>query len=65
MTGDVRPRKVDDGHDLARLRILARLHDGVVPVPFLGDTWLDRGAAYWRRRIGAVVLLMVLTAFGT
>jgi hypothetical protein len=25
--------------------------------------WQQRGAAYWRRRVGAVVLLLVLTVF--
>lgn len=50
------------GEDLdARLKIAARLHGGVVPVPFLGTTWQTRGGAYWRRRVGAVVL-MVLAA---
>lgn len=46
-----------------RLRIEARLHGGVVPVPFLGTTWRQRGAPYWRRRVGAVVLFLVLLAF--
>jgi hypothetical protein len=44
-----------------RLRIEARLHGGVVPVPFLGTTWQQRGGAYWRRRIGAVALFLLLT----
>ena len=63
MTDDVDARNVEDDADLVRLRIQARLHDGVVPVPFLGVTWQQRGAAYWRRRVGAVVLLVVLTLF--
>ena len=42
-----------------RLRLLARMHDGVVPVPFLGTTWRARGGAYWRRRAGAVVLFLL------
>jgi len=45
-----------------RLRIEARLHGGVVPVPFLGTTWQQRGGAYWRRRAGAVALFLLLTA---
>ncbi len=45
-----------------RLRIEARLHGGVVPVPFLGTTWQQRGGAYWRRRVGAVALFLLLTA---
>jgi TRAP-type C4-dicarboxylate transport system permease small subunit len=32
-------------------------------VPFLGTTWQQCGAAYWRRRVGAVVLFTVLLAF--
>jgi hypothetical protein len=40
----------------------ARLHDGVIPVPFLGQTWRTRGAAYWRRRVGAVVLMVLALA---
>src|SRR3954452_1542232 len=46
----------------ARLRIEARLHDGVIPVPFLGQTWPARGPAYWRRRVGAVVLMLLALA---
>jgi|SRR5882724_11927615 hypothetical protein len=45
--------------DQTRLRLLARLHDGVVPVPFLGTTWQARGGAYWRRRVGAVVVFVL------
>jgi len=41
-----------------------RLHGGVVPVPFLGTTWRQRGGPYWRRRVGAVVLFLVLLIFG-
>lgn len=48
---------------LLRLRAEARLHGGVVPIPFLGTTWQERGAAYWRRRIAAVALFMFLTLF--
>jgi hypothetical protein len=43
---------------LTRLRIQARRHDGVVPVPFLGVTWQTRAAAYWWRRAGAVAVFM-------
>ncbi|MCU7727852.1 hypothetical protein ODJ79_29395 [Actinoplanes sp. KI2] len=46
----------------ARLRLEARLHDGVIPVPFLGQTWQARGPAYWRRRVGAVVLMVLALA---
>lgn len=46
----------------ARLRMTARLHDGVVPVPFLGTTWQTRGGSYWRRRIGAVVVFLMALA---
>jgi hypothetical protein len=53
------PKPADDPAS-QRLRIEARLHGGVVPVPFLGTTWQQRGAPYWRRRVGAVVLFMVL-----
>jgi hypothetical protein len=60
---DAHPRRAEEDPDVARLRIRARLHDGVIPVPFLGTTWQQRGAAYWRRRSGAFVLLIVLTAF--
>jgi hypothetical protein len=42
-----------------RLRLQARLHGGVVPVPFLGTTWQTRGSAYWRRRVGAVAVFFV------
>jgi hypothetical protein len=42
-----------------RLRYQARQHGGVVPVPFLGVTWPARGGAYWRRRVGAVVLVLL------
>jgi hypothetical protein len=45
-----------------RLRAEARLHDGVIPVPFLDQTWRTRGAAYWRRRVGAVILMVLLLA---
>ncbi len=43
----------------ARLRIQARLHDGVVPVPFLGTTWQTRNGSYWRRRVGAVIVFVL------
>ena len=43
-----------------RLRLRARQNGGVVPVPFLGRTWQTRGGAYWRRRIGATALLLLL-----
>jgi hypothetical protein len=49
--------------DQARLRIQARLHDGVVPVSFLGTTWQQHDGRYWLRRIGAIILLLVLTLF--
>src|SRR5689334_15513272 len=54
-------RKPADEQQL-RLRAEARLHDGVIPVPFLGQTWRTRGAAYWRRRVGAVILMALLLA---
>jgi hypothetical protein len=48
-----------------RLRLQARLHGGVIPVPFLGTTWQTRGSSYWWRRIGAVVLfVLALTLAG-
>jgi hypothetical protein len=56
-----KPRKPGDEQEL-RLRAEARLHGGVVPVPFLGRTWPARGAAYWRRRVGAVVLMLLALA---
>jgi hypothetical protein len=55
-------RALGDDPDLLRLRAAAQMHGGVVPVPFLGTTWQRRGAAYWRRRIGAVTLFVLLTA---
>ena len=67
MTSDphVRAHEPDREHDpdLARLRIQARLHDGVVPVSFLGTTWQQHDGRYWLRRIGAIILLLVLTLF--
>ena len=63
MTHDSHARHVADDPDVVRLRAQARLHDGVVPVPFLGTTWQRRGSAYWRRRVGAVILLVVATLF--
>jgi hypothetical protein len=56
------PKRADDPAT-QRLRIEARLHGGVVPVPFLGTTWRQRGGPYWRRRVGAVVLFLVLLIF--
>ncbi|WP_030438951.1 hypothetical protein [Actinoplanes subtropicus] len=56
-----KPRKPADEQEM-RLRVEARLHDGVIPVPFLGKTWLTRGAAYWRRRAGAVVVMVLALA---
>ena len=56
-----KPRKPADEQEL-RLRAEARLHDGVLPVPFLGRTWRTRGGAYWRRRVGAVLLMLLLLA---
>jgi hypothetical protein len=56
------PKPADDPAT-QRLRIEARLHGGVVPVPFLGTTWQQRGGPYWRRRAGAVVLFLVLLIF--
>jgi len=55
------PKRADDEVN-QRLRIEARLHGGVVPVPFLGTTWQQRGGPYWRRRVGAVLLFLVLLA---
>jgi hypothetical protein len=52
-----------DDPDLLRLRAQARMNGGVLPVPFLGTTWQQRGAAYWRRRVGAVALFVLLTLF--
>jgi hypothetical protein len=52
--------KADDQE--TRLRIQARLHDGVIPVPFLGATWQTRGGPYWRRRAGAVVVFVLALA---
>jgi hypothetical protein len=45
-----------------RMRLMARRHDGVVPVPFLGTTWPTRGGSYWWRRIGAVVVFVLALA---
>lgn len=56
-----KPRKPVD-EQAVRLRAEARLHDGVIPVPFLGQTWPTRGAAYWRRRVGAVVVMLLVLA---
>ena len=63
MSHDPHPHRVADDPDVVRLRARARMHDGVVPVPFLGTTWRHRGRAYWRRRVGAVILLVALTVF--
>lgn len=49
--------------DANDLRVRAILHHGVVPVPFLGSTWRERGAGYWWRRVGAVFLFLLLLAF--
>ena len=52
-----------DGDDSdARLRLQARMHGGIVPVPFLGQTWQTRGGAYWGRRIGAVAVFLLALA---
>jgi hypothetical protein len=48
--------------DAQDLRVEAITHHGTVPVPFLGTTWRARGAAYWWRRAGAVVLFLALLA---
>jgi hypothetical protein len=53
-----RTRRPDPDLD-TRLRLQARLHGGVIPVPFLGPTWQARGGAYWRRRTGAVLLFVL------
>lgn len=45
-----------------RLRMTARLHGGVVPVPFLGTTWQTRSGSYWRRRVGAVIVFVLALA---
>ena len=57
------PRRKEwaDTGELLDLWLEAGDHGGVVPVPFLGTTWADRGAAYWRRRIGAALLMALLT----
>jgi hypothetical protein len=52
--------KADDQE--TRLRIQARLHDGVIPVPFIGTTWRTRGGSYWRRRAGAVLVFLLALA---
>ncbi|HEX4222869.1 MAG TPA: hypothetical protein VHZ97_10930 [Pseudonocardiaceae bacterium] len=49
--------------DEARLRVQADANGGLVPVPFVGTLWHSRGGAYWRRRIGGTLVLMVGTAF--
>jgi hypothetical protein len=54
-------RRLEDDPEV-RLRREARLNGGVLPVPFLGQTWQTRGGAYWRRRVGAVVLFLLLLA---
>jgi len=58
-------RRPDDGWaspgELSILRGEALLHDGVLPIPFLGTTWARRGGAYWARRVGATALLALLT----
>jgi hypothetical protein len=54
------PRDEVDG---LRLKAMAATNDGIVPVWFLGKTWVRRGAAYWSRRVGAVLLLVVLLGF--
>ncbi len=53
------PRSREEAEDL-RLRAEAWQHGNVVPVPFLGTTWQDRGPAYWRRRVGTVALFVFL-----
>jgi len=63
VTDDADQRVPSEDPELLRLRAEARSHGGVVPVPFLGTTWQERGAAYWRRRIAAVVLFVLLTLF--
>ncbi len=54
-----KPRSRQDTDEL-RLRAEARLHDNVVPVPFLATTWRERGPAYWRRRVGTVAVFLFL-----
>jgi hypothetical protein len=49
--------------DRAMLKAEAFLHGGVLPVPYLGTTWQQRGAPYWRRRVGTVLLYVFLLAF--
>jgi hypothetical protein len=49
--------------DAGLLSYQAYKHGGAVPVPFLGTTWLSRGAPYWGRRVGAVVLFILLLGF--
>src|SRR4051794_3876139 len=44
------------------LEIEADLNNGVVPVPFIGTTWQTRNASYWRRRVGAVVVMLLALA---
>ncbi|WP_419996782.1 hypothetical protein [Streptomyces boninensis] len=34
------------------------------PLRFFGTTWVDRGGAYWARRVGVGIGALVLAAFG-
>ncbi|MFI7601988.1 hypothetical protein [Actinoplanes sp. NPDC049681] len=54
------PKRAEDRD--TRLRLQARLNNGVVPVPFLGQTWQSRGSSYWRRRLGAVIVFLAALA---
>jgi hypothetical protein len=37
----------------------------VEPLPGLGTTWVDRGAAYWRRRVGLALMWAVIVTLVT
>jgi hypothetical protein len=58
-------RLTSEESDDLKLKAMAFLNDGVVPVPFLGTTWLHRGPAYWSRRVGAVLLILLVGAIVT
>jgi hypothetical protein len=45
------------------LRTAAATHEGLVPVAFVGTSWHARSGAYWRRRIGGTIVLVLATAF--
>ncbi|MDT5036500.1 MAG: hypothetical protein QOE03_1685 [Micromonosporaceae bacterium] len=63
MSKNANNRVTGKDRDLMLLQAEAWIHDGVVPVPFLGATWQERRGAYWRRRIGAAALMFFMTLF--